>query len=155
MFDDPRKNLHWMEQELLAEEEPEQPDEIYDTFGGEFQEPYGQYDDDALMDLVDELIEEEAPEPPVRNFANGYGRRRNPAVDFSRTVYADEEFDESAAVLVGEPPKKKEYNTYVKNCKKKKKKAKKKKGIKGLVFLAFLEILGILAIIGWWLQWLI
>lgn len=140
MFDDPRKNLHWMEQELLAEEDPEQPDEIYDTFSGEFQEPYGQYDDDALMDLVDELIEEEAPEPPVRNFANGYGRRRNPAVDFSRTVYADEEFDESAAVLVGEPPKKK---------------AKKKKGIKGLVFLAFLEILGILAIIGWWLQWLI
>ena len=140
MFDDPRKNLHWMEQELLAEEEPEQPDEIYDTFSGEFQEPYGQYDDDALMDLVDELIEEEAPEPPVRNFANGYGRRRNPAVDFSRTVYADEEFDESAAVLVGEPPKKK---------------AKKKKGIKGLVLLAFLEILGILAIIGWWLQWLI
>ena len=140
MFDDPRKNLHWMEQELLAEEEPEQPDEIYDTFGGEFQEPYGQYDDDALMDLVDELIEEEAPEPPVRNFANGYGRRRNPAVDFSRTVYVDEEFDESAAVLVGEPPKKK---------------AKKKKGIKGLVFLAFLEILGILAIIGWWLQWLV
>ena len=140
MFDDPRKNLHWMEQELLAEEEPEQPDEIYDTFGGEFQEPYGQYDDDALMDLVDELIEEEAPEPPVRNFANGYGRRRNPAVDYSRTVYADHQFDDSAAVLVGEPPKKK---------------AKKKKGIKGLVFLAFLEILGILAIIGWWLQWLI
>ena len=64
------------------------------------------------------------------------------AEGFSRSVYADESFDEVAALTVNEE----------KPAKKTKKKKRKKKGIKDLVFLAFLEILGILAIIGWWLR---
>lgn len=119
IFDDPRRELRRLEEELLAEEREEE----YEEFGD-----YGfeEYDEDAeLLAQAKALIGDEAP--PVR--------RRNPAVDFNRTVYADEEFDEDDAVLV--------------------KKRKKEKGIGGLLFLAILELMGILGIVGWWILWLL
>jgi len=118
MFDDPNKQLKWMEAELLAAEAPEEPAETGD--------------DEDLMQRVDALINETPPQ------------RYNPAMDFSRMVYADEEPVTNrekktragkAAAAAAEIPRK--------NTK-----------IKGLVFLALLETAGILAIIGWWIQWL-
>ena len=132
MFDDPRKELRRLEEELLAAEyEEEEPIEEYDEF-----EDFGAYDEDeVILAEARALIGDEEP-PIYRNHANGYGARQpNPAVDFNRTVYADEEFDEADAVLV--------------------EKRKKEKGIGGLVFLAILELIGILGILGWWVLWLL
>ena len=122
MFDDPGRELRRLEQELLAAEAEE-----LDNF-----EEYDEADD--LLAEAKMLLGDYDDDPPIRNHANGYGRRMpNPAVDFSRTVYDDEDFDEDAAVLVEKT---------------------KTKGIGDLVFLAILEVIGILAIVGWWLQWL-
>ena len=119
MFDDPKKELRRMQDELLAAEMEE------------WLEQTQSQDINELLDDAKDFLEEE---PPVRNFANGYGAQpRNYAVDFDRTVYDDEEFDDDAAVFVEEP---------------------KKKGIGGLVFLAILELIGIVAIVVWWIKWL-
>lgn len=142
MFDDPRKKLNWMKEELFEaeygeediDEEENEYDEIFDTFEGEFDQDEEQEFLSELHDLLDD--DPETPPVPIR-------RRRmpNPAVDYRRTAYADEEFDESTALLVEKRSRRKG--------------EKKKKGIKGLAFLALLEILAILAVMGWWLQWLI
>ena len=128
MFDNPRRELEWLEEELLAAEEEEVPEEDDEEYydedflsDGSHQDP----EDDWLED-VEALLEPDEPERRPR-------RRKNPAVDFPRAVYDDEELDESAAVFDNDPPP---------------------KGIGGLVFLAILEVLGILAVVGWWLKWL-
>ena len=131
MFDDPRGKLYWMEEELLSEEEDGESeyDEIFEDFGEEFAEadPDGQF----LRELNDLLGDEEEPLP----------RSRSRAVEYPRTVFADETFDESTAVLVEKRHSKQ--------------RLPKNKRIRGLVILACLEILGIFAVIGWWLRWLI
>lgn len=151
MFDDPRRKLKWMEQELLRAEEY---DEVYDEFGVEFDTGYDGSEDDDLLYRVDQLtaepeefeedfdedFQEDLEAAPVRNFANNYGRQKTRAQEYSRTVFADEEFDEDAAVVVQ---------------RRKKEKLPKNRRVKGLVFLACLELLGILAVMGWWLRWLI
>ena len=67
MFDDPKKELRRLQQELLAEEE--------------YEEAY--FDEEDWLDQ--EIAEakalsgyQEPAEPPVRNFANGYGAVRQP-----------------------------------------------------------------------------
>ena len=64
MRDDPRRNLKWLEQQLLEEEaSPLSPEK----------QPEIEYDrDDDLLALVDMLIGEDETEedPPIRNFAN-------------------------------------------------------------------------------------
>lgn len=128
MFDDPKKELRRLEQELLAAEYEEEPEEQEEEFGSGFA-----FEEDDWLQEAKTLIGEEE-EIPIRNHANGYGTRpRNYAVDFDRTVYDDEEMDEDKAVFVDEP---------------------KPKGIGGLVLLALLEVLGIVAIVWWWIQWL-
>lgn len=139
MFDDPKRELQRLEEELLAEEAEENPDQEEEPAPEDEFDPF--FDDDALNDAlygsdqgwledVDALLQE----PEVRNHANGYGTRRsNPAVDFPKTVYADEDLDESQAVFDDRP---------------------KPKGVGGLVFLAILEVIGILAVLLWWVQWL-
>jgi len=92
MFDDPKKTLRRMEQELLAAEREETPEP---DFGAEFE-----LDEDALLREAKALIGEEE-EIPIRNHANGYGTR-NYAVDFDRTVYDDEEMDEDKALYAEE-----------------------------------------------------
>ena len=141
MFDDPRRKLDWMKSQLFEAEygdddiyeEENEYDEIFDTFEGEFDQ-----DEEAeLICEIHELLDAEPEESPLPR------KRRvvNPAVDYHRTAYADEEFDESTALLVEKRSRKKG--------------EKGKKGIKGLAILALLEILAILAVIGWWFQWLI
>lgn len=128
MFDDPKKELRRLEQELLAAEYEDEPEEQEAEFGSEFV-----FEEEDWLREAKALIGEEE-EIPIRNHANGYGTRPgNYAADFDRTVYDDEEPDEDKAVFVDEP---------------------KSKGIGGLVLLALLEVLGIVAIVWWWVQWL-
>lgn len=142
MGDDPRRNLKWLEQELLA------MDSIHRDFS-KLPDPEYQKDDD-LLELVDMLIGEEgdaAENPPIRNFANNYGRKSKGLR--AEEAHQNRQFDESAAVLTKTGQ---QLRREAKQQKIAEKKAGVNRNIKGLVFLAFLEILGILAILGWWLQ---
>ena len=61
MFDDPKKRLRELEDQLLAEETiTEKPDDEF------------QIDTEILADMGDDEV-------PIRNFANGYGRNIQPA----------------------------------------------------------------------------
>lgn len=141
MRDDPRKNLKWMEQELLAE------DRIHRDFSKLADQNY--HEDADLLELVDQLIGEEDTEetPPVRNFANNYGRQ--PKSVRAERAYQAAHFDESSAVLT---KTKQQLRREARHQKIAGKKANVNHNIKGLVFLAILEMAGILAILGWWLQ---
>jgi len=138
MGDNPRQTVRWMQQQLMEAEAPQQ-------FSSE---------DDDLMQRVDMLIEDMESEheeywegePPIRNFANNYGRQsKAERIQQSQVP----KFDPNAAVLT---KTKKQLRQKAKLRKKAEKKANINRNIKDLVFLAILEILGILAILGWWLQ---
>ena len=117
MFDDPKKELQELEDQLLAAEinhktaelNNEEFEELYDNILAEFG-PQDQPDGTPVSD------------PPIRNFANGYGK----AVPAQPLPDGDEILDDD------EP-------------------AAPKKGVKGLVFLAALEILAIAALAGYWI----
>ena len=131
MGDDPRKNLKWLEQELLAAEQP-----------------VGAISEDTadLLAQVDQILEELGePEPPA--FAQ---KRKKP----SKGQQAEQEhlrknLAEPTAVLT---KTKKQLRREAKLQKKAEKKANVNRNIKGLAFLALLEVLGILVLLGWWLQ---
>ena len=62
MFDDPKEELRQLEEQLLAAEEPLEASML---------------DEKEFETLYNEILEEfgsQNDEPPVRNFANGYGR---------------------------------------------------------------------------------
>lgn len=140
MHDDPRKTLKWLEQELLAE------DTLHRDFSKLPDKDY--HKDEELLELVDTLIAEESqPEPPVRNFANQYGRVSKG--ERAARTQAPKHLEESAYVPV---KTKKQLRREAKLQSRAEKKAGVNRNIKGLVFLAMVEVLGILAILGWWLQ---
>ena len=141
MRDDPRKNLKWLEQELLAE------DRIHRDFSRLPDTEY--HKDEELLELVDMLIgETEAePAPSPRNVSSNFGRTGK-AVR-AEQAHIRQQFDPSSAVLT---KTKKQLRREAKLQKQAEKKANVNRKIGGLVFLAILEILGILAILGWWLQ---
>jgi len=126
MRDDPRKNLKWMQQQLLDEER-------HQSFTS---------DDEELMQRLDALIAETS-EVPVGNFSS-----KSKGAQAER-AHIRQQFDESAAVLT---KTKRQLRREAKQRKTSEKKAKVNRNIKGLVFLAILECMGILAILGWWLQ---
>ena len=140
MRDDPKKNLKWLEQELLAAEErprvAPKPGEI------SYEEP------DDLLQRVDALL---AEEPEIPAFV-GKRKRTKASRAAAEKVAAAPTLDESAAIPV---KTKKQLRQEAKQRKAAKKKAGVNNNIRGLKVLACLELLGILAIIGWWLQWLI
>ena len=113
MFDDPKEALRKLNAQLLAEEEIQE-----------------------LPSETDGAPDEDLPIRPKKD---------NPtrAEGFGRTVYADECFDESAAVIPGEGGKKKKAK---KDRRKKNKKGKHRK------LPLFLLLLALLAWIGWWLK---
>lgn len=126
MFDDPRKELQRMQQELLAAEE-EEWDDLSDI-----QDLLDDYEEEDSIEAL--LAEFGTEETPVRNYANSYGgRSARPVFDYQET---DDELDDDAVL-------------YREDARKKKGK-KKEKGVGGLVFLAVLETIGILAIAAWW-----
>ncbi|MEF2836233.1 MAG: hypothetical protein U0N82_00720 [Oscillospiraceae bacterium] len=129
MRDDPRNNLKWLEQELLAAERPAAPKEITDDTA----ELLAQVDD-----LLDDLSE---PEPPV--FVQK-GKRQTMGEKAERQ-HITRQFDEDAAVLT-------KTRGQIRKEKRKQKRESVNRNIKGLVVLAVLEIIGILCILGWWFQ---
>lgn len=128
MRDDPRRNLKWMEQQLLEEEWPRSacPEE------------------DDLMQRVDALIEEMAEEDDLI----GCFSPRSKGARVERS-HIRQQFDPSAALLT---KTKKELRREAKLQKQAEKKETVNRSIGGLVFLAVAECIGILAILGWWLQ---
>ena len=129
MRDDPRNNLKWLEQELLAAERPAAPKEITDDTA----ELLAQVDD-----LLDDLSE---PEPPV--FVQK-GKRQTMGEKAERQ-HISRQFDEDAAVLT-------KTRGQLRKEKRKQKRESVNRNIKGLVVLAVLEIIGIACILGWWFQ---
>ena len=126
MFDNPKEELRRLEEALLAEE-PECPAE----------------EDDREPAYETEYAWEAESHP-----------RENPAVDFARMVYADEELDEENALLKQSGKRRKDRAVKNQGRKASGGKKQKKKGIGGLVLLALLELAAIAWLIGWWLQWL-
>ena len=128
MRDDPRRNLKWLEQQLLEEEAP-------DAFLPE---------EDDLLRRVDALVEDVPPEEkPIGNFSRKSKGAR------AEQAHIRQQFDESAAVLT---KTKQQLRREAKLRKQAEKKSKVNRKIGDLVFLAILEIIGILTILGWWLQ---
>ena len=128
MGDNPRRNVQWMTQELLAAES------------------HGQFSEDTedLLARVDQLLEED-PEPPA--FAQKPGKQTKG--QRAAQAHIRHQFDESAAVLT---KTRKQLRREEKLRKKAEKKASVNRSIGGLVVLAVVECIGILAILGWWLQ---
>ena len=112
MFRDTEKNLRRLEEALLAEE-------IEEAYASSEDEDWEADWEEDTEDWDEELDASE-----------------NPAQDFARMVYADEAFDEDAAVLAD------------------RKKQRKRKGIGGQCLLALLELAGIGGLVWWWIQWL-
>ena len=129
MRDDPRNNLKWLEQELLAAERPAALKDITDDTA----ELLAQVDD-----LLDDLSE---PEPPV--FVQK-GKRQTMGEKAERQ-HIPKQFDENAAVLT-------KTRGQLRKEKRKQKRESVNRNIKGLVVLVVLEIIGIACILGWWLQ---
>ncbi len=120
MFDDPKKELKRLEEQLLLEED----DGWLETLA---QANALLQEDDPDMDATRVF------QPPVRNFANGYGTRA-PAYSESYEEYDDFYTDEEP-----ESPSP----------------ALREKGIGGLVVLALLEMAGIMGIVLYWLNMLL
>ena len=103
MFDDPRKELRRLEEQLLAEEDPG-PDVPEDALwlDDELEEARRLLGDEMPDD---EEEEDEDPEPMVyRNFANGYGRRQSAPVRnrdrFDRDLEEYNQFFDAGTVRV-------------------------------------------------------
>ena len=128
MFDNPKKELEWLEEQLLAAETTNTEDDfdslyedIYDEFGDESPDAL----DDELRTMLDDI------DVPIRNYSNHYGQ-------------ADREFSRRAA---GFDAEEEDYymdtERYVA--------PPKKKGIRGLLIVACLEAVAIIALAAWWL----
>lgn len=129
MFDDPKKELQRLEDELLK---AEMNDEEFERFYSDLYEEFGPKEEDLLAG---------SPAKKVRNYANGYGQTNQPKQPgavrqsgngqkpASRPTYSDSH--RSAAP------------------------AKKEKGIKGLVITACCLSLAIVAIVIYWIIFLL
>lgn len=133
MRDDPRQNLKWLEQELLASERPAAPEGLSE-------------DTADLLAQVDQLLEDiQEPDPPA--FAQK--RKKVTKGEQAERAYIQKHLGEPTAVLT---KTKKQLRREAKLQKEAEKKANINRNIKGLVFLAIVETLGILVLLGWWLQ---
>ena len=111
LFDDPKKKLRELEDQLLAEETvTEKPDDDF------------QIDTEILADIGDDEV-------PIRNFANGYGRKVQPV-----TPVAPPPMPEPEPILEEEEPT-----------------PTKRERIGGLVFLAVIECLIFAGLAALWL----
>ena len=126
MFDDPKKDLKWLEQQLRAVEAPQEEDI----------DPEDWLDDDIFSD--EDPLEAELREARALLGDHPAPQRRQADV----FAFLEEDIAEEAAPAAPAPSQKQA-------------KQKKEKGVGGLVFLACLETLGIIAVLLWWLQWLL
>ena len=128
MFDDPKRELQRLQQQLLAEEED--LEEEYLTEEEWFEREMAEAK--ALSGY------QEPKEPEVRNYANGYGTR--PKQSAARpNQYREYPQQQRAA-----------YRPNVRNFSEEPVREEEEKGIGGLVFLAILLTLGIVGVAGYW-----
>ena len=126
LFDDPKKELERLADQLRREEEEAQLDELVEEYLEE-EEDYEEYD---------EYEEYEQEEPVYRNFANDYGRAMTEALweeeqDSDRVIYRDD-YRET----------------------RKKKKKKKKMSFGEAIFLILLDV-ALVAFLYWgWQNWI-
>ena len=118
MFDDPKKELQELEDQLLAAETP-----VHVNDDEEFQRIYAE----VLAEFGPGDAQEQ--EPPIRNFANGYGRNVQPV-----TPVAPPPMPEPEPILEEEEPT-----------------PTKRERIGGLVFLAVIECLIFAGLAAFWL----
>lgn len=167
MFDDPKKELQRLQDELLAEEDLE----------------IGEFEEDLTEDYEDffggEYAEEYDEEPFYRNHGNGYGADiRNYANGYGDLRFQEEEEED---LDEGEVFYREDYQQAVKDQRRAKKetlrekrqqqkqtvreleearqsrkaaKKKKKKSVGLLTVVALAEILAIMVLITLWIQWL-
>lgn len=84
MFDDPKKELQWLQEQLLAQEEE---DVSTEDWLREDREPDF---DEELDDILRMIGEEERSEAPLRNYANNYGRAPRAEAEEGEALYAEE-----------------------------------------------------------------
>ena len=148
MFDDPRRELERLHQQLL-EEEDEELDELIEEYGEEDYEEFFQED----------YREEYGQAPFYRNFSNRYGANvRNFANGYRGEALLDEEETvDDWDVENGEP-----YALFPEDRRERRRRLRRekaaakagarapKKGTGGLKLILILETMGILAILIWW-----
>ena len=117
MFDNPKKELQELEGQLLAAENAEENQDNFEEIYNGILEEYGPRENPGSASVSTD-------DPPIRNFANGYGRAvQNQPLGTD----GDEILDDAAP-------------------------APAQKGVRGLVVLACLECLGIAAIAVYWVM---
>jgi len=130
MFDDPRKELQRLQEQLLRQDE-EDLEELMEEYGEEDYEDFFQED----------YEEEYAQEPYYRNYANGY-REKN-IFDEIEHAFEDEDEEEPFALFVQE-------RRGLFGRRKVVKEKPKKRSNRGLKVILLLEIIGILCVLIWW-----
>lgn len=134
MFDDPKKELNRLDQELRAESYEEQLEKLQSQ------------EIPSLDDLLEDEDGDWLPEDFLQVEAGNPGSRPGANVrDYRRTVYADE------------PVKSDQDAVFVEKQNKGKQKDKQKdtqKGVGCLPFVIFLELAGIAGMLWWWYRWM-
>ena len=153
MFKKPDKELMRLQQELLAAEEedlPEEETEELDLEDLDFPEEEEAGED--YEEYFDSDYEEEYEQEPfyrnhandygenVKNFANHYGKGSPKRFEDDDLDFEEADFDDTDVL----------YRDDYRKAKK-----KKKRQNMGLVILAILELLGIAAILLWWASWML
>lgn len=132
MFDDPKKELRRLDEELRAEAYEDQLEALQNQEIPDLDDLFEYEDSDWLTE--DDTDPRKAQGVP------------NNAADFNRTVYSDETMDENSAVFVEKKPKKKPNEAD--------REQKKKEGVGCLPFVILLELIGIAGMLWWWYRWM-
>ena len=104
-------------------------------------EPDGEEEDDFSEDYCEDLEGELIP-------------GRNPAVEYGRIVYADEEDIYAAAPVSRREQRKAKKQEKLRRKKERKESRKKRTGFFRFLFSTLVKIAVILILLGWFLQWL-
>lgn len=158
MFDDPKKELKRLEDQLLA---AEMSDEDFERFYDEIYEEFGdkkprQTREEDLGDLLDDV-------PQVRNYSNGYGTKPRAAQSGARTQNGAPRTQSGGTARPqngtprvqtgGTARPQNPRDAYVDSSRYVP--AKKKENNRPLVILACLECLGIAGVVLYWFLFLI
>lgn len=135
MFDDPRKELNRLDQELRAESYEEQLEKLQSQEIPSLDDLFETEDDGWLPE--DEGAEDGVFYGGIPGIRPGGDIR-----DYRRTVYADES------------AKKENEAVFVEKQKKSKQKDKRKDSVGCLPFVIFLELIGIAGMLWWWYRWM-
>ena len=152
MFDDPRKELQRLQEELLAEEEPE-----FEEYGEDLTEGFEDF-------FGGDYADDESQEPAYRNYANGYGEFEEEDYLDDDEVFYQEDYRQAVKdqrrakkeTLREKRQQQKQTVRELENARQSRKSAKKKKkkSVGLLTVIALAELLAIMILITLWIQWL-